>query len=598
MEVASRARGSRRVHMGEGFFTGYRRNIIEPDELLVWLSVPRTTRDQYFIAYKQAKRRDDDIAIVNMALNIQFQTGKDVVANAHVAFGGMAPTVVLAPKSCATLVGKRWTRRLVEQMNDHLMAELPLAPGAPGGMIVYRRALTLSLFFKAFLEIGQSLEGYVLNRKAIPERERSGANTFHTMEPKSCQIYQRIPGANERGSALGQPQVHASAFKQATGEAVYIDDMPRFNNELYMAYVLSTKAHARLVSIDATEALKLDGVHAFFSARDLSEHENAIGPVFHDEELFISERVTSQGQTLGVIVAENQELAQRAARLVKVEYEELSPVIVSIEDAIRLGSFYDGCPKIIETGDVQAALATEGATIVQGECRIGGQEHFYLETHAALAVPRDSDELELYSSTQHPTEIQKLAAHVLGISASRVTSKVKRMGGGFGGKESRGMLVALPVALAAYRLGRPVRCMLDRDEDMLMSGTRHPFLFKYKAAAGPDGKLLACDIEIYSNAGYSADLSGSVRYIANIIFFLDKTDKFTFTFIFCRSSNALCSTAAMPTRCQIYVFAVGFVARTYHRILLSVVLADRKACSLASTLSAMWRTSYVCPKTK
>lgn len=511
MEVASHARGSRRVHMGDGFFTGYRRNIIDADELLIWLSIPRTTRDQYFIAYKQAKRRDDDIAIVNMALNIQFQSGKDVVANAHVAFGGMAPTVVMAPNACATLIGKRWTRRAVEQMNEHLIAELPLAAGAPGGMIVYRRALTLSLFFKAFLEIGQSLELYVASRKAIPQRERSGALQFHTLEPKSCQIYQ-LPeaGSNAAGSALGQPQVHVSAFKQATGEAVYIDDMPRFGDELYLAFVLSTKAHARLVSLDASEALRLDGVHAFYSAKDLSAHANAIGPVLHDEELFISDRITSQGQTLGVIVAEEHGLAQRAARLVRVEYEDLAPVIVTIEDAIAKGSFYDGCPKLIENGDWQAAMATEGACIVEGECRMGGQEHFYLETHAAVAVPRDTDELELYSSTQHPTEIQKLTAHVLGIPASRVVAKVKRMGGGFGGKESRGMLVALPVALAAYRLRRPVRCMLDRDEDMLMSGTRHPFLFKYKAAAAPDGKLLACDIEIYNNAGYSMDLSGSV----------------------------------------------------------------------------------------
>lgn len=148
MEVASLARGSRRVHMGNGFFTGYRRNIIEPDELLVWLTIPCTTRDQYFHAYKQAKRRDDDIAIVNMALNVTFQSGKDVVANMHVAFGGMAPTVVLAPDACAAIIGKRWNRRLVEQMNDALMVELPLAPSAPGGMILYRRSLTLSLFFK------------------------------------------------------------------------------------------------------------------------------------------------------------------------------------------------------------------------------------------------------------------------------------------------------------------------------------------------------------------------------------------------------------------------------------------------------------------
>lgn len=511
MEVASRLRGSRRVNMGEGFFTGYRRNIVDPDELLISVFVPQTSRDQYFLAYKQAKRRDDDIAIVNMALNVTFQTNKDVVANIHVAFGGMAPTVAMAPKSCALLIGKRWNRKLVETLSDSLITELPLAPSAPGGMILYRRSLTLSLFFKAFLEISQSLEQYVVNRRLIPEREKSGAHLFHTLKPKSNQIYQKLPGPNEQAHALGQPRVHASAFKQATGEAVYIDDMPKYENELYLALVLSTKAHAKLISIDATEALQQPGVHAFFSAKDLTPHQNEFGPVFHDEEVFISKTVTAQGQTLGAIVADNQAIAQRAARMVKVQYEEIQPIIVSIEDAIANNSFFDGFPKSIECGDLAKGFEASDI-IVEGECRMGGQEHFYLETQAALVIPRDSDEIEMYSSSQHVTEVQKMTAHVLGIPAHRVVTKVKRMGGGFGGKESRGLLVSLPVAIAAQRLNRPVRCMLDRDEDMALSGTRHPFYFKYKAGATRDGKLTALDLEIYNNGGYSLDLSISVRH--------------------------------------------------------------------------------------
>lgn len=509
MEVASMARGSRRVHMGEGFFTGYRRNIIEPDEILVWLNIPKTAVDQYFIAYKQAKRRDDDIAIVNMALNVTFKTGKDVVANMHVAFGGMAPTIVLAPKTCGVVIGKKWNRRLVEIMNEGLMEELPLAPSAPGGMIIYRRSLTLSLFFKAFLEISQSVETYVQGRKVIAERERSGAQLFHTLTPKSCQIYQKIPDLPGNGDAVGQPNVHTSAYKQATGEAVYCDDMPKMENELYLALVLCSKAHAKILSVDASEALQQPGVHAFFSAKDLTHHQNEVGPVFHDEELFRTDKVTSQGQTIGAIVADNQNIAQNAARMVKVVYEDIQPIIVTIEDAIAKNSFFPNMPKQIIKGDVEKAFA-EADVVIEGDCRMGGQEHFYLETHAAIATPRDNDELEVYCSTQHPTEIQKLISHVTGLPASKVVTKVKRMGGGFGGKESRGLIVALPVALAAHRLGRAVRCMLDRDEDMAVTGTRHPFYLKYKVAAMRDGKITACDIEIYNNGGYSHDLSISV----------------------------------------------------------------------------------------
>lgn len=144
---------------------------------------------------------------------------------------------------------------------------------------------------------------------------------------------------------------------------------------------------------------------------------------------------------------------------------------------------------------------------------MGGQEHFYLETNCATAIPRDSDELEVFASTQHPSEIQKLVAHVCGVPWAKVQVRVKRIGGGFGGKESRGMLVALPVALAAYRMNQPIRCMLDRDEDMLITGTRHPTYSKYKVSFNKDGKITGCKIEIYQNAGYSIDLSFSVRIV-------------------------------------------------------------------------------------
>lgn len=508
MEVASLDRGSRRLRMGAGFFTGYRQNIVEPDEVLIWIFLPRTRLDQYFIAYKQSKRRDDDIAIVNMALSVTFKAESDVIAKLNLAFGGMAATVALAPMTCARIVDRQWNRELVECVCEGLMQELPLDPGAPGGMIQYRKSLTLSLFFKAFLEIAQSLEQYVPDRKLIGAKERSGAATFHTITPKSCQIYERTPGSDVRGDPVGAPMVHASAFKQATGEAVYCDDMPRMENELYLALVLSTKAHARIVSIDATEALAMEGVAAFYSAKDLPKWNNSIGPVVQDEEMFASEKVTSYGQTIGAIVANTQKQAQASARKVRIIYEDLLPVILTIEDAIAHNSYLEPM-KEIGIGDIDRSMA-ETEIVFAGECRMGGQEHFYLETQVTLAVPRDSDELEVYCSTQDPSEVQRSIKRVTGLPSSRVTIKVKRMGGGFGGKQCRPTLVALPVAFAAYQTGRPVRCMLDRDEDMHITGTRHPFYFRYKVAATREGRLQGLDIEIYNNAGNSSDLSISV----------------------------------------------------------------------------------------
>ncbi|CAG9798537.1 unnamed protein product [Chironomus riparius] len=508
LEVESLDGGRRTVIMNEKFFTGYRRNIINNSEVLISVFIPKTSNNQHFLAYKQAKRRDDDIAIVNAAINIKFEDRAKIIKEAKLAFGGMAPTSVLATKTAEKMSGKVWNRELVEIVNKSLLEEIPLSADAPGGVISYRRSLTLSLFFKAFLNISNELEKS-MDLKILEDRDRSGIKGFHTLTPKSAQLFEKVSSDQPKTDPIHRPMVHASAYKQAAGEAIYVDDVSRHEDELYLALVLSTKAHAKILSIDANEALKLPGVHAFFSAKDLTPNQNKIGPVFHDEELFISEIVTSKGQTLGAIAADDQNIAQKAARLVKVEYEEIHPVIVTMEDAIKHESFLPGYPKYLKNGDIDKAFK-DADHIVEGEVRMGGQEHFYLETNAAIAIPKDTDEIEIFASTQHPSEIAKLAAHTLGIPINRIVCRAKRLGGGFGGKESRGTLTALPVAFAAYKLRRPVRMMLDRDEDMLITGTRHPFLFKYKTSFQNDGKITGCDLRAFNNAGYSFDLSFSV----------------------------------------------------------------------------------------
>nr|AAA29022.1 xanthine dehydrogenase (Xdh) [Drosophila pseudoobscura] len=513
LEVASLVGGKtshRTVHMGTGFFTGYRRNVIEPHEVLLGIHFQKTTPDQHIVAFKQARRRDDDIAIVNAAVNVRFEPRTNVVAEISMAFGGMAPTTVVAPRTSQLMVKQPLDHHLVERVAESLCGELPLAASAPGGMIAYRRALVVSLIFKAYLSISRKLsEAGIISTDAIPAEERSGAELFHTPVLRSAQLFERVCSEQPVCDPIGRPEVHAAALKQATGEAIYTDDIPRMDGELYLGLVLSTKPRAKITKLDASEALALEGVHAFFSHKDLTEHENEVGPVFHDEHVFAAAEVHCYGQIVGAVAADNKALAQRAARLVRVEYEELAPVIVTIEQAIEHGSYFPDYPRYVNKGNVEEAFAAAEHTY-EGNCRMGGQEHFYLETHGAVAVPRDSDELELFCSTQHPSEVQKLVAHVTTLPAHRVVCRAKRLGGGFGGKESRGISVALPVALAAYRLRRPVRCMLDRDEDMLITGTRHPFLFKYKVAFASDGLITACDIECYNNAGWSMDLSFSV----------------------------------------------------------------------------------------
>lgn len=400
-ELMSKA-GLRRVKMDDNFFTGYRKNIVRQDEILMSLTIPYTTENQYFYAYKQARRRDDDIAIVNSAIYVTFKPKTFIVEDVNLAFGGMAPITITVPKTRKFLIGKPWTTDTLEESYKYLIEDLPLSPSAPGGMIQYRKALPLSFFFRAFLTISEKLKTD-FNQIQINPKDLSAINGFHTAIPKSTQFFQIVPNSQSANDPVGRPLVHASAYKQATGEAIYCDDIPRFVGELYMAIVMSTKAHANIISIDPSEALKMEGVQGFFCAKDIDEYNNLVGPVFHDDEVFARNKVNCLGQTVGIVIAHDQITAQRAARKVKVEYEELQPVIVTIEDAIKHESFFE-MTKMIDNGDVDK-IFKEAPHILEGDCRMGGQEHFYLETQTVLAVPKEEDEMEIFCSTQHPSEI-------------------------------------------------------------------------------------------------------------------------------------------------------------------------------------------------
>ncbi|XP_024891840.1 xanthine dehydrogenase-like [Temnothorax curvispinosus] len=293
LNLCSLNHDSRTIPMDHTFFVGYRRNIVLPEEVLVSIDIPFTKENQYFIAYKQAKRRDDDIAIVNMALNVYFVPDTSIIQEALIAFGGMAPTTILARQTCQKIIGRKWNKSILEEIYDSLLEELPLADNAPGGMIKYRRSLTLSLFFKGFMHISKELSKNVLDVEYISKELESASDCFHYKAPKSSQYYQVVPKNQESYDLIGRPLVHVSAFKQATGEAIYCDDMPKFANELYLALVLSTRAHAKILKIDPSKALSTEGVVSFFSSKDIAGDSRWMGAVFHDEEVFISEKVCS-----------------------------------------------------------------------------------------------------------------------------------------------------------------------------------------------------------------------------------------------------------------------------------------------------------------
>ncbi len=301
-------------------------------------------------------------------------------------------------------------------------------------------------------------------------------------------------------------EVHESAMLHVTGRALYVDDIPVGEQLLVGKVVYSPHAHAQINSFDLQTARRIPGVHAVLSFRDIPG-ENQLGPVVKDEPCLAENEVTFIGQAIFLIAAETEELCRRAEAAIKIEYEPLE-TILNIDEAMTAGSLL-GPERRMGSGDVQAALS-EAEYVLEGELRTGAQEHWYLETHASLCIPGEEREMNVYSSTQHPSETQALVAEVLGIPRNEVKVEVRRMGGAFGGKETQANHTACWTALLAHATGRPVKIRLFRDDDQIMTGKRHPYLIKYKTGFNSDGKIVALEVELNSNGGAATDLSFAI----------------------------------------------------------------------------------------
>ena len=307
-------------------------------------------------------------------------------------------------------------------------------------------------------------------------------------------------------SAL-EPSPHESAALHVTGEALYADDIALPANTLHAAFGISDQAHARVEALDLAAVLASRGVHAALTARDIPGANNC-GPVAHDDPILADGLVQYAGQAMFVVLAASHGEARRAARKAQVRYAAL-PAIFGIREAIAAGSFV-APTRTLQRGDPVARLA-QAPHRLQGTIEMGGQDHFYLEGQVAFAIPQEGRGMLVVSSTQHPTEVQNLVAHALGLAAKDVTVQCRRMGGGFGGKESQAALIACAVAVAAWKTGRPVKMRLDRDDDMVVTGKRHEFLADYDVGFDAEGRVAALTVMIASRCGYSLDLSAAVN---------------------------------------------------------------------------------------
>ncbi|MEP6698900.1 MAG: xanthine dehydrogenase molybdopterin binding subunit [Verrucomicrobiota bacterium] len=466
----------------DDFFISYRKTALQSDEILKSIVIPRPdarfqTRRNFF---KVSKRREMDISTVAACFAVEFD-GDGKISHARLAYGGVAAIPIRALKTELALVGKNWSAITAEEVAPILEREFtPISDvrGSAG----YRQQLISNLLRKFFAK-----EQPVLAARKI-----------------SRYLSRR---------AVADP--HESAHKHVTGEAIYVDDYAQEQNMLEVWPVCSPHAHAKILRRDASAARLVPGVSAVLLAEDVPGL-NDVGAVRHDEILLADKEVFYHEQIVALVVGEMPEICRAAAEKVIVEYEPLPPLF-TIEEAIDADSFHSD-PNYIRRGDVSAALSSAPMKL-EGEFSFGGQDHFYLETNAAWAETGEDGTVFISSSTQHPSEVQHIVAHVLALPMSSVVVECPRMGGGFGGKETQAAMLAALAALAARKTGRKVRVRFNRDQDMMITGKRHPFLGKFRVGFDENGLLHAAKIELFSNGGWSLDLSRAVTDRA--VFHLD-----------------------------------------------------------------------------
>lgn len=488
-EIVLAKQGSTRTLPLADFFLGYRKTALAPDEIVRAIVFPRasvapgiTRRAE---SYKVSKRRELDISITAAAFVVETDAA-NVVTHARLAFGGVAATPSRARKTESLLVGKAWNEASLASALSLLSEEFaPIDDHRSGA--AFRRDLITGLFEKFFRGESSAAQDAPISFEADEE----GA-------PSAC----RVREANADGRALS----HESAVGHVTGSALYVDDVAARRDMLVLWPVTSPHARTRVLSIDTSAAERAPGVACVMTAKDVPGR-NDVGAVRHDEPLFAEAEVFFHGQIVAVVVGESYEACRLAAGNVKVEYEPL-PAVLGAREAVAKGSFHTETHTIAR-GDVDAVLDA-APHVVEGEFELGGQEHFYLESHAAWAEPGEDGEVFVTSSTQHPSEVQAVVSHVLHLPRHKVVIQSPRMGGGFGGKETQGNTWASLVALAAQKTGRPVRVQLDRDLDMVLTGKRHPFFAKYRVGHDDDGKLLGARVWLYADGGWALDLSESI----------------------------------------------------------------------------------------
>ena len=470
---------------------------LERGELLITVKVP-LSEERKVKFYKHARRKTVDLAIANMAVGWSL-SGEGRLVDLRIVLGGVGLAVKECHQRPATRA-KHLEDLLSQKLNDLTSEEICLA--VEQDLLTTEKSSDLEkMAFRVSL-----ITGFVLKFvRSLTSTDGEAGSSVRAI--KSHNVYEKTPPDQPLLDPVTRPVPHLTSAEQCTGEAVYVDDLPVYEREVQLFPVSSTSAHARLVRVEVGAALAVPGVVGWISHSDVPGRNLWSLAPHPDEEIFPSDTVQYVGQIIGLIAAESEAAGKAGVEAVTVEYEEL-PAIVTVAEADRRHSIFG--EKFVHRKDVREknnvrTSVTSGGT-VRGVVRLGGQEHYYLEPHTALAVPeREKGEMTLFFSTQLPSTVQMGLAASLSLNMNRIIVKCRRAGGAFGGKER--FFVALMAAVAAQRLERPARLVLSREVDNNTTGHRHETKAQYEVVHDDQGKILSSKFVFDVNAGMSVSNS-------------------------------------------------------------------------------------------
>ncbi|XP_010567404.1 PREDICTED: aldehyde oxidase 2-like [Haliaeetus leucocephalus] len=478
--------GKRQILLNDQFLAGCEHADLKAKEVIVSVLIPYSMKNDFISAFRQAESQKNALSIANSGMRILFCPGTDTIVDLSILYGGIGSTILSARKSCEKLIGRQWNDQMLNEACRLVLEEIFLPPSALGGKVEYRRTLLVSFLFRFYLEV---LHG--LNQMDVdPGVTEKDLTTIHT------------PGQSPQ-DPVSRPIMHQSGIKHTTGEAVYIDDIRPVDGELSLALVTNIKAHAKITSIDASEALQVPGAVDVVTARDVP------GENGKDEQAYAEDKVVCVGQIICAVVAESLTQAKCGAEKVKIVYEDLEPILTIEENGTKVKCWVEmGRKSVIQEGhtDGKRIRREEESCIFpqgdsgEGELHMGGQEHFYLETNSVLVIPGVEDkEMDVYVSTQHATDVQEFVASALNLQYNKIMCHMKRVGGAFGGKITKPLLFAVIAAVAANKCWKYMR---EKTANASVTILQVGFM--------NDGRIRAADFQCYINGGCTKDESESV----------------------------------------------------------------------------------------